>query len=512
MEFNSLIFLVFFTIFFLIYWALQPNRDGRVQTKLQLQNLWVLAASYLFYAWWDVRFLGLIILTTFSSYLFALIGQKRHRLLFTAANIILNLGILVVFKYFNFFSENLSRLCGVFGWNIGWIELDILLPVGISFYTFQAISYSIDTYRKDIEPTRDFIGFACFVAFFPQLVAGPIERSKELLPQMTTPRRWDYACAVEGLREVLWGLFRKVALADTIAVFVNHLYAEHHSSYSPMWGLMALLFALQIYFDFSGYSHIARGIARMLGVTLMVNFRVPLFSASTKEFWTRWHISLMTWFRDYLYFPLGGSRCNFSKWCRNILIVFTLSGLWHGASWNFIIWGIFLGVYICAEKVIFTQLKIDYKSKSVFRTMVTVSAAAFGLGIFRSQDITQVCDVASGSLPWLILFIFAGTAFAYIWQAMLRRWRSILLIVLLSAAVSLYAHFDVAEILAVVLKSAPLMLATLTLIVEWHTRKCNFALESMPASKIKRLSIYWILVLAIVFSVTESTQFIYFQF
>lgn len=511
MEFNSLTFLIFFTIFFFIYWALQPN--GKVSiVRLKLQNLWIITASYLFYAWWDVRFLGLIILTTASSYLFALLGRDRHRKLFTGINIVLNLGILILFKYFNFFSENLSRLCGAFGWNIGWIELDILLPVGISFYTFQAISYSIDTYRKDIEPTHDFIGFACFVAFFPQLVAGPIERSKDLLPQITSARHWSYAQAVMGLREVLWGLFRKIALADTIAVFVNNLYAEPHTAFSPAWGLMTLLFTLQIYFDFSGYSHIARGIARMLGINLTVNFRVPLFSSSMKEFWSRWHISLMTWFRDYLYIPLGGSRCSFGKWCRNILIVFSLSGLWHGASWNFIIWGLFIGVYICVEKIVFKYFKIDYHNHSIFRSMLTVAATAFGFGIFRSHDTMQICNVAIGSLPWLLLLVFAGTMFAHIWRVVPHIWRTVLLMCILTAGACLYTDFIPTELLALILKVAPLIFASLTLIAEWHTRNYDCVLNKMPKYKFKRVSIYWLLLFVIIFSVTESTQFIYFQF
>lgn len=510
MEFNSLVFAVFFIIFFFVYWALNPKIDKVEETSApKLQNLWVLAASYLFYAWWDVRFLSLILLTTVSSFFFALLAQRRGKRLFTTINIVLNIGILIAFKYFNFFGENIALLLSAFGWNIGWIELDILLPVGISFYTFQAISYTVDTYRGDIKPSRDFISFACFVAFFPQLMAGPIERSKDLLPQMSRVRKWDYQRGVEGLREVLWGLFKKIALADTIAVFVNNLYGQEHDIFSPKWGVMAILFMLQIYFDFSAYSHIARGVAKMLGVNLTVNFRTPFFSSSMREYWRRWHISLMTWFRDYVYIPLGGSHKGKAKWIRNTLLVFLLSGIWHGASWNFVIWSLFIGLYIIVEKQVFSYFKLDYKRRMPLRIIVTVTANIYAMSMFRAEGSEQLINVVVGSLPWLCLAALAGIIIVRWWKF----FSYILLCCCMVAVSRLVVHTtDTADTLALVLKFAPIFLAVLTLIVEWQTQQSDFALQHMWRKKGYRLVTYWALVFVIIFSVTDSSQFIYFQF
>ncbi|MCL4148930.1 UNVERIFIED_CONTAM: hypothetical protein GTU68_002129 [Idotea baltica] len=311
--------------------------------SLQLQNVLLVVASYFFYAWWDWRFLSLILFSTLVDYL---VGSnlsktssnvKRKSLLWVS--IIANLGLLVFFKYFNFFIESFTTAFTFFGADIGSSSLKIILPVGISFYTFQTLSYTIDVYRKKLNPTHNFIQFAAFVSFFPQLVAGPIERAKNLLPQFNKSRVFDSKFAISGMHLIIWGLFKKVVVADNCAFFVNQIFdgASGHSSMELFLG--AVLFGFQIYGDFSGYSDIAIGIARLFGFSLMVNFSFPYFSRDIAEFWRRWHISLSTWFRDYLYIPLGGSRGSSYKRIRNVLIVFLVSGFWHGANWTFIIWG-----------------------------------------------------------------------------------------------------------------------------------------------------------------------------
>lgn len=338
MLFNSFEFLIFLPIVFLLYWF--------VFKKLKIQNILVVTVSYLFYGWWDWRFLILIAFTTLCSYASGILLERHegHRYIqrwISAANIVLNLTILCLFKYFNFFSENLAYLFRWFGLELDWVTIDILLPVGISFYTFQALSYTIDVYRHKIKPTHDIISFFAFISFFPQLVAGPIERATDLLPQFEKPRSFDYTAAVDGMRQILWGLFKKIGVADTCAMAVNEIFANYETlnSLNLAWG--AFLFSFQIYGDFSGYSDIAIGIAKLFGISLRRNFNYPYFSRDIAEFWRRWHISLTTWFRDYIYIPLGGSRCSKWKSFRNTMIIFLVSGLWHGANWTFICWGTF---------------------------------------------------------------------------------------------------------------------------------------------------------------------------
>ncbi|MDE5635624.1 MAG: MBOAT family protein, partial [Muribaculaceae bacterium] len=292
----------------------------------------------------------LIILTTVTSWGTALLSLNGHRRGWITLNVIINLCILVVFKYLDFFGRGLARLTAMWGWNIDSFTLDILLPVGISFYTFQAISYSIDVYRQHITPEQDLLTFATFIAFFPQLLAGPIERGRQLLPQISCHRRWDYSQAVDGAREMLWGLFKKVAVADTCGLYVDAIYSDRGSP-PAILSVAAILFMLQIYGDFSGYCNMARGLSAMLGIRLSVNFRYPLFSRNPAEFWHRWHITLMTWFRDYVYIPLGGSRGGRLATCRNILAVFLLSGLWHGASLNYVVWGALWGIIMILARM-----------------------------------------------------------------------------------------------------------------------------------------------------------------
>ncbi len=317
-----------------------------------MQNVFIVLVSYFFYGWWDWRFLLLIALTSFCSFASALLIQhqrsRAEKLLslfsskhIAAINVVLNLCILCVFKYFNFFSDSFEALFSQFGITLGWVTLDIVLPVGISFYTFQAISYTIDVYRKDIEPTRDIVSFFAFVSFFPQLVAGPIERSTNLLPQFYSKRSFDYDSAVNGMRQILIGLFKKIAVADNCAVIVNDIFANYQSLGASTLLLGGVLFAFQIYGDFSGYSDIAIGVARLFGIELKKNFYFPYFSRDIAEFWRRWHISLNTWFRDYVYIPLGGSRAGTGSAIRNTFVIFLISGLWHGANWTFLAWGLY---------------------------------------------------------------------------------------------------------------------------------------------------------------------------
>ena len=336
MLFNSIDFVLFLPLVFLLYWFV-TNKN------LTIQNLLVLIASYIFYGWWDFRFLGLILFSTVVDftigYYLDTINEKAKRKLLLWTSLIVNLGLLGVFKYYNFFIESAFEAFPFLQNNGHFSTLDIILPVGISFYTFQTLSYTIDAYHKKINATKDFIGFAAFVSFFPQLVAGPIERASNLLPQILKKRTFNKQRGFEGIRLILWGLFKKIIIADALAPSVNEIfnnYAQYPSHYL-VFG--AILFAFQIYGDFSGYSSIARGLAKLLGFELMINFNYPYFSRNIAEFWRKWHISLSTWFRDYLYIPLGGSRLGKGKSIRNIFIIFLVSGFWHGANWTFIIWG-----------------------------------------------------------------------------------------------------------------------------------------------------------------------------
>ncbi|MDE5656607.1 MAG: MBOAT family protein, partial [Muribaculaceae bacterium] len=333
MQFTEILFAIFMLTVFVLYWLL-------LRSRVKAQNLLLLAASYFFYGWWDWRFLGLIILTTATTYITGLYAARRYGRLLTTLNIVFNIGILIVFKYLNFFSDNLQRLLSVFGWNLDWFTVDVLLPVGISFYTFQAIAYSVDVYKSRTAVCTDPVTFATFIAYFPQLVAGPIERASQLLPQIAQARQWNSAMASSGLRLILFGLMKKLCVADMLALYSDRIYA--HIPGNPALVLPAgIVFSIEIYCDFSAYSEIARGVSRLLGIELMANFRFPYFSRNILEFWQRWHISLMLWFRDYLYIPLGGNRRGNARAMWNTVLVFVVSGIWHGAAWNFIIWGIY---------------------------------------------------------------------------------------------------------------------------------------------------------------------------
>ncbi|NOR45094.1 MAG: MBOAT family protein, partial [Candidatus Delongbacteria bacterium] len=342
MFFNSIEFAIFLPIVFIIYWFV-------LNKNLKVQNFFILTASYVFYGWWDWRFLSLIFFSSIVDYIVGVKLEKAEKaglrkvLLLTSISV--NLGFLGFFKYFNFFSESFADAFTLFGTSIEASRLNIILPVGISFYTFQTLSYSIDVYRKKLKPTKDIIAFFSFVSFFPQLVAGPIERATHLLPQFYKKRTFKYDNAIRGSRQILWGLFKKIVIADNCAKYANLVFNNSSEQTGSALVLGAVFFAFQIYGDFSGYSDIAIGTSRLFGFDLMKNFSYPYFSRDIAEFWRRWHISLSTWFRDYLYIPLGGSKGSTANKVRNIFIIFIVSGFWHGANWTFIAWGALNAIY-----------------------------------------------------------------------------------------------------------------------------------------------------------------------
>lgn len=346
MLFNSLDFAVFIPIVFVVYWLLPHQKNW--------QNRWLLVSSYFFYGWWDYRFLSLILLSTVADFVLARrlnrTDQPTARKLLISASLTLNLGLLGFFKYFDFFQLNFQRAFSFFGEELhGW-DLHIILPVGISFYTFQTLSYTLDVYYKKLRPADNLVDFATFVAFFPQLVAGPIERAKKFLPQLSKARTFNFEQAKEGIQLIIFGFFRKMVIADHLSLYVDRIWKDMDVANVFMVVFASIFFSVQIYMDFSGYSRIARGLAKLLGMELMVNFNYPYASKSFSEFWTRWHISLSSWFKDYLYIPLGGSKGSLLNTQRNLLIVFTVSGLWHGARWNFIIWGFMHFLLLAIER------------------------------------------------------------------------------------------------------------------------------------------------------------------
>ena len=397
MLFNSFDFLIFLPVVFAGYWLLDRH--------LRLQNLLIVVASYVFYGWWDARFLVLIAFTSLWSYLFGLMERgaperSRGSKLRLALSCVVNLGILGYFKYAGFFVHEAAELLNALGFHAPVETLKIVLPVGISFYTFQALSYTIDVYRRAIVPTRDPIAFFAFISFFPQLVAGPIERATNLLPQFLRPRTFSYPLAVEGCRQMLWGFFKKILVADSCAQAANALLGGDSPSGVALWlGMVA--FAFQIYGDFSGYSDIAIGCGKLFGIRLMRNFACPYFSRDIAEFWRRWHISLTTWFRDYLYIPLGGSRCGTAKKIRNTFAIFLVSGLWHGANWTFLAWGAFHALCFVPLLVagrnrthvadVVASDRAAPSGRELCGMLLTFLLAVVGWTFFRAPDIATAC-------------------------------------------------------------------------------------------------------------------------
>lgn len=402
MLFNSIAFLCFLPIVFLLYWFGHKSR--------QWQNIIVVVASYVFYGWWDWRFLFLIALTTNCSYYSGLLlekyeGDRKKQKYVSAGNIIFNLAILGVFKYYNFFVGSLEELISPMGWHLDWATLNIVLPVGISFYTFQALSYTIDVYQGKIKATYDIIEFFAFISFFPQLVAGPIERAMHLLPQFQKQRGFEYAKAADGSRQMLWGFFKKVVIADNCGVIVSGVWGGRNYDNGLELLIGAFLFTIQIYCDFSGYSDIAIGCGRLFGIDLMRNFNYPYFSRTMPEFWRRWHISLMTWFRDYVYIPLGGNRCSRLLNIRNVIVVWAISGLWHGANWTFVCWGLYHGLLLVIYNLFGWNQKYEHavafgkwfpSFKEGLQIGFTFLLVMIGWILFRSQSITEACNYLTG--------------------------------------------------------------------------------------------------------------------
>ena len=508
MLFNSLEFALFLPIVFLIYWAIgYAHINDRL--KLRLQNAFVVIASYVFYGWWDWRFLLLIAFTSFCSWGSGLlIGRgltqpslKGRRLIspkfWMIANIVLNLGILAIFKYYDFFVSEFGQLFGI---STESLLLRIILPVGISFYTFQALSYSIDVYRKKIEPTRDIVAFFAYVAFFPQLVAGPIERATNLLPQFQTNRKFSYDQATDGMRQILWGLFKKIVVADNCATYVDQVWATYDTQTGSTLLLAAILFTFQIYGDFSGYSDIAIGTAKLFGIKLMRNFNNPYFSRDIAEFWRRWHISLTTWFRDYVYIPLGGSRPEIPAHIqnpdrykklliiRNTFVIFLLSGFWHGANWTFIAWGayhalLFLPLILLGKNRKYTNQVAEGRLlptwKECGQILFTFALVVIGWIIFRAETIGQAWDYIYGMMQF-------GTLRAS------------------------YRFFLPNEYIVY-----PTNLYIIAMIVvEWFQRNKQHGLEVLNTSKHKwlRVIFYYALVWMIIQNAGTEQTFIYFQF
>lgn len=400
------------------------------------QNLLIVVASYVFYGWWDWRFLALIALTSVASYASGvLIEQHRgHGKIISAANIVLNLLILAFFKYFNFFSESFATAMASVGWHCDMPTLNIVLPVGISFYTFQALSYSIDVYRRKLPASHSIIDVMAFISFFPQLVAGPIERATSLLPQIQKPRHFSAATATTGMRQMLWGLFKKMIVADSCGLIVDRIWTDIPEHHGFALLLAMVLFAFQIYADFSGYSDIAIGCARLFGIQLTTNFKVPYFSRSIREFWRRWHVTLMNWFTEYVYFPLGGSRKGKARTVLNTIIVFALSGLWHGANWTFVLWGLY-------NAFLFIPLIITGKGRykdtvahgrhwpsleELGLMLVTFALSALGLSLFRAPSLHDFITFITTMLSPSILQVGFGheirLALAYCALMMLVEW------------------------------------------------------------------------------------------
>ena len=428
MLFNSFEYLIFLPIVFLLYWFVFDYALSKYKHQLLMQNLFIVVASYIFYGWWDWRFLILIAITTVLSFLSGIGIEKapsQHaKKAVMIANVVVNLGILGVYKYYDFFATQFAELFGI---QSDYLLLHLILPVGISFYTFQALSYSIDVYRRQIEPTHDIVAFTAFLSFFPQLVAGPIERATNLLPQFQRKRTFDYAQAVDGMRQILWGLFKKIVVADNCATYVDQVFADLGSHSGSTLLLAAVLFTFQIYGDFSGYSDIAIGTAKLFGIKLMRNFNVPYFSRDIAEFWRRWHISLTTWFRDYVYIPLGGSRPDTSSphrlfasspaaytkciAVRNTFVIFLLSGLWHGANWTFVLWGayhalLFMPLFLLGKNRRYQDDERRYQD--IPRMLLTFVLVVLGWILFRSPSVSAcgeyilgICDMSILTMPYV---------------------------------------------------------------------------------------------------------------
>lgn len=486
MLFNSIDFAVFLPIVFLLYWFVF-NRN------LKVQNTFLLVASYVFYGWWDWRFLSLIILSSLVDYLISrrldIVEKIKSRKLLLGLSLAVNLGLLCFFKYFNFFTDNFVAAFSLFGGSFQADRLDIVLPVGISFYTFQTLSYTIDVYRRQLKPTNDIVQFFAYVSFFPQLVAGPIERARNLLPQFNVSRKFQYHEGVDGLRQILWGLFKKVVIADQCAILVNQVFSDYTTYSGATLLLAAIFFSFQIYCDFSGYSDIAIGTAKLFGFKLMQNFKFPYFSRDVAEFWRRWHISLSTWFRDYLYIPLGGSKKGKAKAIRNTFIIFLVSGFWHGANWTFIAWGLihatlFLPLLLTNRNRHHTneisQGRAFASFKDIGKIILTFGLVTLAWVFFRAENISIAIDYLN-QMFLRNLMIHPGQ-----------------LILFLNELISQEVFYFLFLLLG----------------FEWLNRAKHHGLDFEISTnfKLARWAVYSLLIISITWFTGAGEQFIYFQF
>lgn len=479
MLFNSIDFAIFLPIVFMLYWFV-TNKN------LKLQNLLIVISSYIFYGWWDWRFLSLILFSTILDYSIGIslskqVNQNKRKMLLWIS-ILMNLGFLGFFKYYNFFLANFMTAFSFFGTEINANSLNIILPVGISFYTFQTLSYTIDVYKRQLETTKDFIAFSAFVSFFPQLVAGPIERATNLLPQFYTKRYFDYSKTVDGMRQILWGLFKKIVIADNCAQYANIIFNNSSEYSGSTLVLGAIFFTFQIYGDFSGYSDIAIGTSRLFGFNLKQNFAFPYFSRDIAEFWRRWHISLSSWFRDYLYIPLGGSRGKTRNKIRNVFIIFLVSGFWHGANWTFIIWGAlnalyFLPIFITNNNRnnlnIVSQGQYLPNLKEFLLMSLTFILTVFAWIFFRAENIGHAISYINN--------IFSPTL------------------------------FESSEIFPLGL----LLLILFFLSIEWMNRNKQYGLEKFNKQKFKFLDVLLLYIVfwsIVIWNSSKEVEFIYFQF
>jgi alginate O-acetyltransferase complex protein AlgI len=480
MLFNSLNFAIFLPVVFALYWFVFRN-------SLKSQNILLLIASYFFYACWDWRFLFLLIFSTFLDYYtgrkMAAAATRTSKKTWLWISIAINLGFLGVFKYYNFFAGSFAEAVTNIGFQVNPPMLDIILPVGISFYTFHGLSYVIDIYNDRIKPELNFVDYSVFVSFFPLLVAGPIERATHLLPQIKRERNFDYAKAVDGVRQILWGLFKKIVIADSCADYANNIFNNSADQSGSTLLLGAILFAFQIYGDFSGYSDIALGTARLFGIELLRNFAFPYFSRDIAEFWRRWHISLSTWFRDYLYIPLGGSKGGTWKKVRNTFIIFLVSGFWHGANWTFIIWGLLNALYIMPSIIFKTnrnnldtvaQGRIFPSVKEFLSMVVTFGLTVFAWIFFRAENLAHATSIISEML-----------------------------------SPSLFTIPTVSKLIFILLFNL-----TVFLVIEWRGREQQYALAHLGLRwpRPLRWAMYYILIFGIFYFSGSETQFIYFQF
>jgi len=479
MLFNSIDFVIFLPIVFVLYWFVTSK-------NLRLQNFLIVIASYVFYGWWDWRFLSLIVFSTVVDYTIGRVLKTEkndlRRKVLLWSSIVVNLGFLGFFKYYNFFLDNFISAFTFFGYEITASSLNIILPVGISFYTFQTLSYTIDVYKRKLEPTTDFIAFSAFVSFFPQLVAGPIERATNLLPQFYKKRTFNYSKAVDGLRQVLWGLFKKIVIADNSAQIANEIFNNSADYSGSTLALGALFFTFQIYGDFSGYSDIAIGTSRLFGFNLRQNFAFPYFSRDIAEFWRRWHISLSTWFRDYLYIPIGGSRGGTIMKVRNTFVIFIVSGFWHGANWTFVVWGALNAIYFLplllfnknrVNTNIVAQGKYLPSIKEFFQISITFSLTVVSWVFFRAESVEHAFRYLST--------MFSKSLFTMPYPIGMK---------------------------------TPVLLIIFFMIIEWIGRDGQFAIENIKNrfNRNLRWGFYLILIILIVLNKGDGQQFIYFQF